>query len=442
MNQADARAFAAKLRQAKSDPVYFARAFLGIEAFPYQVEFLRDDGSRIAAACGRQVGKTLLAAIKGLHFAFFNCDVTVLIVSSTLRQSMILFHKIKSWIETNPVLRLAVRSSTRTTIEFNHNSRIIALPCGPTGYSLRGYTSDMVVMDEANFVPEHVVESVIRPMLITKPNSRFIMLSTPITKEHPFYRAISQKEQGFHVYVWATRLNPLVTAEKLEADRNALDESTFLREYEAQFTDEMNCYFPRRIILQCVDGEHELLGDEDVLHNKFQGNFHLGVDFGKKVDYSVLAVVEKLDDETLRLIYLKQLPLGTEYSSVVGWVRRLNEAFNLISCNLDQTGVGEAPAEDVKRIIPNAQGITLTAKSKVDLLSNLLVLMERKRLILPLDRELIAQIGAQQYEITKSGETLFSHPPKAHDDQLWALALAAWRTRNSSGTLLSVKKPL
>jgi len=50
----------------------------------------------------------------------------------------------------------------------------------------------------------------------------------------------------------------------------------------------------------------------------------------------------------------------------------------------------------VKRIILNAHGITLTAKSKVDLLSNLLVLMEQKRLTMPLEGELIAQIGAQQ----------------------------------------------
>jgi len=343
-------------------------------------------------------------------------------------------------VESNVLLRLKVRRSTGTTIEFDHNSRIVALPCGPTGYSLRGYTSDMVIIDEANFVPGNVVESVIRPMLITRPSSRLIMLSTPVTKDHPFYRAVSQKEQGFHVYSWATRLNPLVTPEKLEAERNAVDESTFLKEYEAQFTEEANCYFPGHLILQCVDGEHELLKDEDVLQRKFQGNFNLGVDFGKRVDYTVLAVVEKLSNETLRLIYLKQLPLGTEYSSAVGWVKRLNEAFSPISCKLDRTGVGEAPAEDVKRIIPNMEGITLTTKVKVDLLSNLLVLMERKRLILPPDRELIAQISNQQYEVVKSGELLFSHPPRAHDDQLWALALSAWRTPNSWGSIIPVKK--
>jgi phage FluMu gp28-like protein len=442
MSPTRAAAFEANVRKAKQDPAYFAKVFLGIEPFPYQVDFLRDGGQQIAAACGRQVGKTTLAAIKGLHFAFFNRGVTVLVVSSTLRQSMLLFAKIRSTIETNPIVRLKLKSSTRTTIEFDHGSRIVALPCGPTGYSLRGYTSDMIIIDEANFVPEEVVDGVIRPMLITRPNSRFIMLSTPWGKSHPFYRAVSEKEQGYHVYSWATRLNPLVSAEKLEAERNEVDESTFRREYEAQFTEETNCYFPRHLILQCVDENHELLKDEDVLQRTFKGEFHLGVDFGKRVDYTALAVIQRLDDEKLRIAYLKQLPLGSEYASAIGWIKRLVEAFNFVSCTLDQTGVGEAPAEDVKRVLPQTKGVILTTKMKVDLLSNLLILMEHKRLILPLDRALIAEINAQQYTMARTGELLFSHPAKSHDDQLWALALAAWQAKAPAGKIMSVKRPL
>jgi len=418
-----------KIVEAKQDPVYFAELFLSIKAFPYQEEFLRDSARDIAAACGRQVGKTTLAAIKGLHFAFFNAGVTVLIVSATLRQSMILFAKVRSMIESSPLLRLKLKSSSRTTIEFDHGSRIVALPCGPTGYSLRGHTADMVIIDEANFVPEGVVDGVIRPMLITRPNSRLVMLSTPWTLNHPFYRAISQKELGFHVYSWPTRLNPLVLPEKLEAERSRVDELTFLREFEAQFVEETNSYFPRNLILQCVDGEHELLKDQEVLHGKFDGIFHLGIDFGKRVDYTVIAVLQRLENRCLQLDYLKQLPLRTTYASVTGWARHLKEAFEFSSVTFDQTGVGEAPAEDLKAFFRKAEGVILTSKTKLDILSNLLLIMEHGRLILPLDRTLIAQINGEQYEMAKNGELLFSHPPRSHDDQLWALSLAAWGAR-------------
>jgi Terminase large subunit, T4likevirus-type, N-terminal/Terminase RNaseH-like domain len=427
--------FLEELNRAKGNAAYFAEAFLQIKPFPYQESFLTDEGKEIAAACGRQVGKTTLAAIKGLHFAFFHPDVTVLIISSTLRQSMILFSKIRAMIESNPILRMKVKNSTRTKIEFDHRSRIIALPCGPTGYSLRGHTGDMIIVDEANYVPEEVVDGVIRPMLIARANSSFIMLSTPWTRNHPFYRAVAQKELGFHVYSWPTSLNSLVSKKKLEADRNALDPLTFRREYEAQFVEEHNSYFPSSLVSQCIDGSLELLTDQEVLDDEYEyeGVFHLGVDFGKRADHSVLAVLERNTDHTLSLVYLKEFPLQTNYATVTGWIRRLNEAFRFETVTLDQTGVGEAPVEDVKNFLQDAEGVILTSKMKLDVLSNLQLLLQHERLRIPLERSLIAQLNEQQYDIRKTGELTFSHPPRSHDDQLWSLALSAWGARKPAG---------
>lgn len=75
------------------DPVGFARTFLHFQPYPYQEQFLHDDSPLIAACCGRQVGKTTLAAIKALHFAISNNKVLVVIISAGLRQSIILFDK-------------------------------------------------------------------------------------------------------------------------------------------------------------------------------------------------------------------------------------------------------------------------------------------------------------------------------------------------------------
>ena len=65
-----------------------------------------------------------------------------------------------------------------------------------------------------------------------------------------------------------------------------------------------------------------------------------GVDLGKKHDFSVIAVVQKRGQE-LYLVYLKQFRLGTEYGSVVGFLRLLNERLkDLRRILIDQTGVG------------------------------------------------------------------------------------------------------
>jgi len=64
--------------------------------------------------------------------------------------------------------------------------------------------------------------------------------------------------------------------------------------------------------------------------------------------------------------------------------------------------------------------------------------MEQKRIILPIDRTLLSQINEQQYRFGKAKPTetpeekgimKFYHPPDAHDDQLWALALAVYATK-------------
>src|SRR5208337_879698 len=111
------------------DPVSFARTFLDFQPYPYQEEFLRDHSPLIAACCGRQVGKTTLAAIKALHFALAKEHVRILIVSAGLRQSMILFDEILRRIEAAIPAKAMLTYSTRTRVRFANGSEIVALPC-------------------------------------------------------------------------------------------------------------------------------------------------------------------------------------------------------------------------------------------------------------------------------------------------------------------------
>jgi hypothetical protein len=73
--------------------------------------------------------------------------------------------------------------------------------------------------------------------------------------------------------------------------------------------------------------------------------------------------------------------------------------------------------------------------------------------LLPLDRPLLSQINEQQYRFSRSpvkpsekpteaGTLTFYHPKGAHDDQLWALALATYATKEREGEhqLLITKK--
>jgi hypothetical protein len=58
--------------------------------------------------------------------------------------------------------------------------------------------------------------------------------------------------------------------------------------------------------------------------------------------------------------------------------------------------------------------------------------MVQKRLKIPYDSDLIAELNIERFELTKDGKIRFSHPEGTHDDRFWSLALAVAATRQES----------
>jgi phage FluMu gp28-like protein len=423
-----------KLRR---DPVFFAEVVLGFHLFPYQAELLRCNSKRVVACWARQTGKTTAIAVKVIHFAFTNANKTTLIVSRGLRQSMIMFNVIERFILRHPFLAKSVSKSTRTMIELKNGSKIIALPCGPDGATLRGYTADLVVMDEAAFMPEDVIASVIFPMLATT-NGTAIMLSTPWGRNHIFYRSFKNPDY------WSQHVRaedcPLISKEFLEEQRKTIGDLRFKMEYEAEFVEEENSFFSQDLIRECVE-DYDLIDESQIwAEGKIPGDYYLGADFGKKVDYSVAALLKREEEGKLRLVFLKQFALGTPYSEVIAYIKRLNEKFDILKGFVDQSAIGESLVEEIKEFAPQINGLSFTAKVKQDLMVLMHARMEQKRLILPMERSLLTQINEQQYSFGRAkptemaeekGYMTFYHPPGSHDDQLWALALAVYAAKET-----------
>jgi len=116
---------------------------LGVKPFPYQARLLEDQSKRIVSCWGRQTGKTTTIAMKAIYFAHTNPNVTVLITSPSLRQSMIMFDRIATFVYSTPYIGNRVVRATRTIIQFDNGSNIIALPCSEN--LLRGYTAHLII---------------------------------------------------------------------------------------------------------------------------------------------------------------------------------------------------------------------------------------------------------------------------------------------------------
>jgi len=421
-----------------SNPAFFAEAILGLQLFLYQVALLECTSKRVVACWARQTGKTTAIAVKVIHFAFTRGDSTTLIVSRGLRQSMIMFGVIERFVLGHPVLRGSVVRSTRTMIVLRNGSVISALPCGPDGAGLRGFTAHLVVMDEAAFMPEYVISSVIFPMLATT-NGTAIMLSTPWGRDHVYYRSFKNPSY-WSQHVKAEQC-PRITREFLLEQRRDIGELRYKMEYEAEFVEDESSFFKQDLIRECAE-DFDLV-DESVLmsEERVVGSYFLGVDFGKRVDYSVVALLrEEEGNDQFRLVFLKQFSLGTSYIDVVAYIQQLNRKFDIAKGYCDQSAIGESLVEEVRQFAPQIEGLVFTARTKQDLLTLLQTRMEQRRITLPLDRALLSQINEQQYRFSRSpvkptekpteaGTLTFYHLKGTHDDQLWALALATYATK-------------
>jgi len=407
-------------------PVDYADKVLGVKPFPYQAELLLDENKRIVACMGRQTGKTTTIAMKAIYFANTNPNVTVLITSPSLRQSMIMFDRIATFVYSVPRLRNKIVRATRTLIHFENGSRIIALPCSEN--LLRGYTAQMVICDEASFMPEEVITQVIFPMLSTT-DGYAIFLSTPWGKDHFFYRAFVNP--AYSVHKVKSEQCPLIKREFLEEMKANMTREAYLMEYEAEFVEALNSYFPQDLIRKCVELAQKL-GVE--LYGSLEATFptgdcYAGVDFGKLQDYSVITVLRR-EGDILKLVYLYQFPLETPYTQVIGHLVRAHQKLKFRKVFVDQTGVGEPVLEEIRNQgLINVEGLKFTVQTKEELLSNLKIAMEQNRLAIPYHRQLCTQINEQQYAYSKSGHLQFSHPTNSHDDMLWSLALSCIATK-------------
>ena len=397
----------------------FAEKILKMKPFPYQKALLEDSSKRLVACMGRQSGKTTTIAMRAINFAFINSGVTVLITAPSLRQSMIMFDRISMFIFSTALLKNKVIRSTRTIIQLDNRSQIIALPCSE--YFLRGYTAHMIICDEASFMPEELITNVLFPMISTT-DGYAIFLSTPWGKDHFFYRAFM--DPNYSVHRVKSSECPLIKPEFLEEMQRNMTEQAFRMEYMAEFVEALNSYFPQDLIRGCVDPTLEfILSLETQIPS---GEYYAGVDFGKLQDYSVIAILKR-EGDLLNLIYLYEFPIGTPYTKVIGHLTRADKKFRFHKVLVDQTGVGEPVLEELKEQgMQNVEGLVFTVRTKEEMMSCLKIAMEQKRLRMPYHRRLAEQINEQQYEYSKSGHLKFSHPENSHDDMLWSLALSCY----------------
>lgn len=228
------------------DPAAFA-ARCGVTVDPWQAEFLRSPSLRTLQLAARQVGKTTVTSLKAFHTATYEPGALILVVAPAERQS-------KEFVRSVRLLHkslddaVPLKAESVTKLEFENESRILALPGGEDGKTIRGLAgARLIILDEAAQIPDALI-GVVRPMMATNPRAELIALSTPFGKQGWFYEAWTSGDPVWSRVKVTVDMCPRITRAFLEEERRALGETMFQSEYGLVFHDDSMAAFPTHII--------------------------------------------------------------------------------------------------------------------------------------------------------------------------------------------------
>jgi len=376
---------------------------------PWQEEVLKTKGN-ICLRSGRQVGKSTVIALKAAMYALKNSSKTVMVISKTERQAGLLFSKILNNI--NQLEKKSIKRGkwrpTKHILNLKNNSTIHSLPAGETGYGIMGFTIDLLIADEAAFIPEEVWNSIIPALAITR--GEIWLLSTPFVKKGYYYQCF--QDPGFTAFHTSSEDCPRKDQQFLDRQKEVLTKAQYAQMYLGQFVDELLQFFPDELIRNtCTLKRRPPPVDE--------GKYFLGCDVARMDrDEFTYQIVEKTKNNNLlhvESIVTKNIPLPNSARTIM----QLNKLYDFKKEYIDSGGMGIAICDMLREDESNKRkvveinnasrvydvdrsGIENKEKKKKlikeDLYNNLKMLMEQGRIIILDDDEVKLSLKSIQAE--------------------------------------------
>lgn len=200
--------------------------------------------------------------------------------------------------------------------------------------------------------------------------------------------------------------------------RGCADEESFQQEYMCRPADDDSAFLEYDLI---AAAEYPATADWKLAET---GRLYAGIDIGRKRDLTVLWIVERLGDVlyTRHVEALRNMSKPDQERILWPWIEKVDRV-----C-IDATGLGIGWVDDAQRKFGGArvEGVTFTPRVKESLAYPVRGMMEDRKLRIPYDAELRADLRSVTKQTTTAGNVRFTaeRTPDGHADRFWALALA------------------
>jgi hypothetical protein len=220
---------------------------------------MRSDANKQLYNAARQSGKSSVAACIAMHKALSQENQLVLLVSRTLDHSGEIFRRALQ------IYRAAGRpvgatSESALSLTLANGSRLVSRP-GSSDVSVRGYSVDLLIVDEAARVSDELYAAALPTLART--GGRIIALSTPYGMAGWWFDAWTKGEGWDKYYMPASQLpsdwyKPS-TAAFLAQQRRERPEHEYNREFECLFEERGATLFPRELVERAVTFKEDAL---------------------------------------------------------------------------------------------------------------------------------------------------------------------------------------
>ncbi len=331
--------------------------------------------------------------------------------------------------------------------------QILAMTSVPRAFRSKGRPGDVAVIDEAAFVSD-LDEALKAALAFRTWGGRVRIISTHNGETSPFnvlLRDVRDERQPGTVHrvtlrdAMAQGLYSRIAAVtgQIDTPEAAVAWEAALRaQYARHAAEELDCVPSQGggawLIWDLIRAaEHKDAGTrkgDDI--KGATGPTFIGVDVARRRDLWVAAVLEQAPDALwLReMVTLRDAPFSEQRAEV----RRLAAAWRPLRILVDQTGMGEAVVEQMQddHGTMTVEGVLMTAPRRLDVATRLREAFEDKRIRIPADEALRADLHAIRAEPGATGAPRLIADragTDGHADRFWALALATYGAASVTG---------
>ena len=411
------------------DIFHAMRCWFGFVPHPAQAKIIRGLKKHTVIVAGRRFGKSKLMAALALYKALTDKKSVQYIVSHSQDQAEIIFNDLRTMAFESEMVRPLIEKTKDfpfPEIGFKSRSVIYARSTGNNdGKYLRGHFAHRVIIDEAAYLKESVISTVILPMLADY-DGDIIEVSTPLGRNH-FYESFTKSlsNEDYASFQFDSYQNPHISHSFIDKQRGMMTDLQFRTEWLAEFVDEAVCVFP----WQCINDA--VIPFEEAFVSEPERQYYIGVDVAQKYDYTAIVVLDGTNPKNVKVVYTERFQ-GKEYSFILQRILSIAAQFSPLKIVIDETGVGAGITEQLMANLPIAEGFTFSMPSKISLINTLKVGLEQRRIKFSETNTTLAnELRYYEYKIEndgsgniKIGNTKMGAHVGKHDDTVIALALA------------------